>query len=82
MVLVLEDLSAVLPDGTYLTDLSVDGRTLRISGLSSAPSDLIAILDGSALLAHVRFTAPVTRDRNGDRDSFEIEAVIVERSAW
>ena len=80
MVLVLEDLSVVLPDSTYLTDLSVDGGTLRMSGLSSAPSELIAILDGSRMLADVHFSAPVTRNRDGDRDSFEIEAVIVERS--
>ncbi|MFY0736035.1 PilN domain-containing protein [Aurantimonas sp. NFXS3] len=79
LVLLLEDLSVVLPDSTYLTDLSVDDRTLRISGLSSAPSDLISILDGSRLLVDVRFSAPVTRDRDGGRDRFEIEATIIER---
>ncbi len=79
-VVVLDELSSVLPDNTYLTDLSLDGEHLRITGVSANAADLVPILEGSGHFKNATFYAPTTRLAGGATDRFSIEATVVPQS--
>ncbi|WP_315833182.1 PilN domain-containing protein [Bradyrhizobium prioriisuperbiae] len=73
-VVVVEALSRSLPDTSYLTELNLDGATLRLVGLADDAPSLIALLEQSGHLKDVRFFAPTTRGADGRRFVFHIEA--------
>ena len=72
--IVIEAASRALPDSAYLTELHLDGVTLRMIGLTTDATSLIAPLEQSGHLADVHFFAPTTRDADGTRFRFHIEA--------
>lgn len=72
-VVVLEALSRALPDGAYLTELSLQGATLRIVGLAKDAPPLIAPLEHSGALTEVHFFSPTTREADGAHFRFHIE---------
>jgi general secretion pathway protein L len=72
-VIVIEDLSRALPDGAYLTELSLQNTTLRIVGLTTDAPPLIAPLEHSGSLTGVHFFAPTTREPDGKHFRFHIE---------
>lgn len=72
MVVLLEELSTTIPDDTYLTELNVEGDTVRINGVSREVTELISLLEDSDTLADAKFAAPTTRSENGRSDSFQI----------
>lgn len=73
-VVVIEALSRSLPDTSYLTELHLERATLRIVGLANDAPSLIAPLEQSGHLRDVHFFAPTTRDADGARFLFHIEA--------
>lgn len=78
-VLVLEDLSRVLPDDTYVTDLQLDAGQvregqLRVAGISAAPADLIRLMEQSGRFTQATFVAPTTPEPDGHGARFDIEA--------
>lgn len=75
-VVLVEDLARRLPDGTFLTELSIEDGSLRLAGVSLDASDLIAILEASPILSGARFSASVVRELDGRREQFRIAAVI------
>jgi general secretion pathway protein L len=60
-----------LPDGTWLTDMKVDGMKVHAQGYSHAASDLIGLIDRSPRLANAQFNAPVVQSSN-KLDRFDI----------
>lgn len=76
-VVLLDQLSKLIPASTYLSQLAIQGEELRLVGLSSDPAALIGILEGAEALAEVRFAAPTVSGEGGDPDRFEIVARIV-----
>jgi general secretion pathway protein L len=75
-VLVLEDLSKILPSDTYLTDLTINGEQLRMAGVSAHGADLIPLLEGTGHFKNAAFYAPTTRQANG-MDRFSLETIII-----
>lgn len=73
---VLATLTAVLPDDTYLTDLTLRSRALSISGESAGAARLIAALSAEPGLRNPAFAAPVTRSGDGNREGFTIRAEV------
>ncbi len=71
-VVLLEELSAVLPDGTALSRLEFRAREVHLHGTSTSASALIALLDASELLSGARFASPMLRDGASGRDRFHI----------
>lgn len=64
---IMAALTQILPDDTYLTSLTLSGRSLTIEGQSAAAAKLITALSNDRLFAEPSFTAPVTRtDRGAD----------------
>jgi general secretion pathway protein L len=75
-VIVIDTLSSILPDGTYLTDLTLDAGRVRITGISSNAVDLVPLLEKSGQFKNASFYAPTTRLGEGISDRFSIEATL------
>jgi general secretion pathway protein L len=71
-VAVLADLARILPDGTWVTELTIEGDKLRLEGFSRSASDLIALFDRSNRFANAQFTAPLTRESQAKVERFDL----------
>ncbi|MDE2182804.1 MAG: PilN domain-containing protein [Alphaproteobacteria bacterium] len=72
LVDLLADLTAVLPDGTWVTQLVMDGGRVRIQGGSTRATDLIALIDRAPHFANARFEAPLVHDTTAGVDRFDL----------
>lgn len=72
----LHEITRLLPDDTWLLQLRVSGDQLTMAGYSGAASALIPVLEGSDLLAEVRFEAPVTLDARIGLERFNLSAEV------
>ena len=72
----LEELTRLLPDTAWVTDLKMDGATVDISGLASSAATLVPILERSALFVDATPTAPLMFDQLEDKDRFSIRVRI------
>jgi general secretion pathway protein L len=73
---VLATLTAALPDGTWLSDLSLKSGDLTFDGQSADAAKLIAVLSAVPGLHNPNFTAPVTRTADGKADLFSLDAQV------
>lgn len=77
---VVEALSRTIPDDAYLTELRLDGRIVRLTGLSRTVAELVPLLQDSPYFSGAAFFAPTVRMPGGEGDRFSIEATIEPRS--
>lgn len=68
----LEELTRLLPDSTWLSELRIEKETGFISGRSSNASELIRLLSRSSALKELSFTSPVVRDPLNGIERFQI----------
>lgn len=73
-VIVLETLSRVLPDHTFISELHLAGDKLQISGITSNAPSLIPLIEQSQHFTRATFYAPTTRAPSDPGERFHIEA--------
>ena len=78
---VLDELTRILPDGTWLRQFKIKDREVRISGFSQAASNLIGLIEQSAMFENARFTSPVTQDRREGLERFNVAADLAQGGA-
>jgi general secretion pathway protein L len=75
-VIVLEVLSQILPDHTYVTELRIEGDKLRVIGVTRDAPGLIRIIEQTPNFTHATFFAPTTKGPSDPGERFHIEATI------
>jgi general secretion pathway protein L len=81
MVVLLEEITRVMPEDTYLFRFEVRDQAVSLQGSSKAASALISILEQSPYLGNARFASPVTREGKNGRERFHISAKLLNRTA-
>jgi Tfp pilus assembly protein PilN len=67
IILLLRNLSEVIPGDVYLTSFRFKDGDVELSGVAARPaSDLVAMLEGSPCLRNVAPKAPFTKTANGE----------------
>ncbi len=75
-VIVLDTLSRILPDHTYVTELRIEDNKLRLTGVTKDAPSLIGLIEGSGRFAGATFFAPTTQSPSEPGEHFHIEADI------
>jgi general secretion pathway protein L len=75
-VIVLEEISRLLPDHTYVTEMRIEGDKLQLVGITQDAPSLISLIEQSAHFTRATFFAPTTRATNDPGERFHIEARI------
>jgi general secretion pathway protein L len=76
---ILRELTQQLPQTAWIWQLRYTGKEIEIQGFADSASDLIPLLDKSALFEKVEFLAPVTKERvmrgteNVEKERFRIK---------
>lgn len=79
VVAVLNELTQLLPDSTWLNRLEIKEGEVHLQGISDAASSLIAPIEESRMFDDVRFRSPVTQDARSNRERFHLSAHIVQQ---
>ena len=75
-IMVLEAVSRVLPDSTYVTELRVERDKVQVVGMTQDAPSLIKLMEQSPQFTRATFFAPTTRAANEPGERFHIEAHI------
>jgi general secretion pathway protein L len=73
-----EEVSRLLPDGTYITELRMSEAkpgelTVALTGFSDAAASLVALIDHSPMFTATSLTAAITPDPIEGRDRFSLQ---------
>ena len=70
VVAVIEEVTRLLPDGAYLTELTLEGDQLDLTGFAKSAAPLLEIFERAPLFMDARFSAPSRLDTREDRERF------------
>jgi Tfp pilus assembly protein PilN len=68
----LSEISSLLPDSAYVSNLLIEQKTLTIDGVAEDPEALVAQLEASKLFVKVSFTGPVVRNPGESKSHFSL----------
>jgi general secretion pathway protein L len=79
IVELIDEVSRILPDHTWVARLDLSGTELQIQGQSSASSSLIRIIESSPWFENVRFASPVVQIAGTENDRIHIVATVAKK---
>jgi len=77
VVEVLNELSLVIPDHTWIHRFQLNEGRITLQGESSNASELIGLIETSDKFQDATFASPVVRDQKSQQDRFQITANLV-----
>lgn len=75
-VLVLDELTRLLPDDTFVIQLDFDGKSVQIQGETGSSGTLIEILEASSMFKDVGFKSQLYKVQGTGIDRYHIEATL------
>ena len=75
-LMLIEELTALIPDGAWLESLMMSSLEVRLRGHARSAADLVKHLEESPRFINVRYRAPVLPDRNSGLEKFYLSAEI------
>ncbi|MGR9091470.1 MAG: PilN domain-containing protein [Gammaproteobacteria bacterium] len=72
VVAILDELTKLLPDGTWVERLDLKNGAMTMTGESDQASEVPGIIEGSPRFFAPRFSSPVTRNNGTGKDRFQI----------
>jgi general secretion pathway protein L len=79
MTELLDIVTRLTPDDTWLTELQVAGVEIHLIGASSSATTLLGLVDQSPNFRNAAFRSSITQDSKIDRERFDISARIAPR---
>jgi general secretion pathway protein L len=76
-VTLVDEISRILPDHTWVTRLDISATEMQVQGQSTDSSSLISLIEASPLFENVTFRSPVVQVAGTDADRFHLSADIV-----
>ncbi len=80
VVEIINEISARIPNDTWLTNINYRQGKLQMNGQSPSASALIEIIEASPLFENASFVSPVNQDRNTGLERFQIAADVARES--
>jgi general secretion pathway protein L len=77
LVDMLEELTRVMPDNTWLNGLQYKDRRIVMQGQSPSASSLIELIEGSRYFKNTSFVSPVTKDTASGLERFQIASDVI-----
>ena len=77
-LILLNEITQLLPDNTWINRFELRGNEFKLQGESGQASALIGLLEGSGYLRNVRFSSPVTSNPRNQKERFVIVAELRE----
>jgi general secretion pathway protein L len=71
---IIDELTRILPDDTWITRLDIKGSEVQIQGQSSSAAALIPLIESSSILENPRFRSPVTQVPRSNVERFHLSA--------
>ena len=81
MVGLINTVTLVLQDDTWVSNLRYFNKTLQLSGQSGSASNLIGSLEKTRLLSNTRFISPVTKDNRTGLERFKISTEVIKKTS-
>ena len=76
LVVVLEELSRLLPDDTWVQQFNFKGKELQIQGETASSSKLIALIESSSMLHDANFRSPLTKGYTPNSERYHLAAEV------
>ncbi|KEA62106.1 General secretion pathway protein L [Marinobacterium lacunae] len=80
-LILLDEMTRLLPDHTWLNRLELDGNEMRIQGESTSASELIALIEQSPNFSQAAFSAPVTINSRTRKERFSLTLNVAQEAA-
>jgi general secretion pathway protein L len=76
MLEILDELTQIVPDDTWINQYEIKNNELHIHGQSISSASLLSLIESSDLFTEVQFRSPVTQNRQTQTERFHLSAYI------
>jgi general secretion pathway protein L len=73
-IAIIDEMSRILPDNTWLSRIDIAGDEIQIQGQSEAAESLISLIEESPTFENARFRSPVTQIPQTEAERFHLSA--------